>query len=359
MTWAAPDPTPDGARRGPVVALLDTGIGEHPWFREGVIRDPEVGGEPIGLRFPPAEDPEGTGCTIDTVNGVLDRLAGHGTFIAGVVRQHCPQATLMAVPVMYGDGIADEATVVDALQLLFARQLVALRDPEQGPLVDVLSLSLGYYHETSGAFDDEGALVSALRGLASTGVAIVAAAGNGASDVEFFPGAFSQSSSFDVPLVCVGAHNPGGHQPHLVPPGTPTVSVYSNTGGWVTAYRCGTAVVSTMPVTFDGSIRSVLFQPGSPNPTRGSIDLDDYSGGFGQWSGTSFAAPALAGDIAKRLLGTDGTGAETQDAERVRSRALPERARGEKAAAGSGGGIVERRVRRAAEAVELAVKEGS
>ena len=44
-------------------------------------------------------------------------------------------------------------------------------------------------------------------------------------------------AGFDVPLVSVGAHNPGG----LNPTG-PTVSVYSNTGSWVTAYRCGTAV---------------------------------------------------------------------------------------------------------------------
>jgi serine protease len=252
----------------------------------------------------------------------------------------------MPIPVMYGDGIADEATIVDALQLLFARQLVALRDPDQGPLVDVLSLSLGYYHETAGTFDDEGALVSALRGLASTGVAVVAAAGNGASDVEFYPAAFSQSSNFDVPLASVGAHNPGGHQPHVVPPGTPTVSVYSNTGKWVTTYRCGTAVVSTMPVTFNGSIRSVLFQPGSPNPTRGSIDLDDYSGGFGQWSGTSFAAPAFAGDIAKRMLGPNAADTEADDTKTTKAGPPPER-------------VAERRVRSAAEAVALAVKEGS
>jgi subtilisin family serine protease len=203
----------------------------------------------------------------------------------------------MAVPVMYGDGVADEAVVVDALQLLYARQVLALRDPERwGPLVDVVSLSLGYYHETTGTFDDEGALVTALRALASTGVAVVAAAGNGASDVEFFPAAFAEGSGFEVPLVSVGAHNPGG-----LNPGGRTVSVYSNTGTWVKGYRCGTAVVSTMPVTFDGSIRSVLNLPGSKNPTRGSIDLDDYSGGFGQWSGTSFAAPALAGDVATWL----------------------------------------------------------
>jgi hypothetical protein len=158
---------------------------------------------------------------------------------------------------------------------------------------------MGYYHETAGTFDDEGALVSALRALSSTGVAVVAAAGNGSSDVEFFPAAFA-TGAFDVPVVSVGANNPGG-----LNKSGPTVSVYSNTGAWVTSYRCGTAVVSTMPTTFDGSIRSVLNVPGSTNPTRGSIDLDDYSGGFGQWSGTSFAAPALAGDIAAYLAGEE------------------------------------------------------
>jgi hypothetical protein len=74
-----------------------------------------------------------------------------------------------------------------------------------------------------------------------------------------------------------------------------------------------------MPTTFNGSIRSILNMPGSANPTRGSIDLDDYSGGFGTWSGTSFAAPALAGDIAAQLLtrsrGIDDEHSESRDAD--------------------------------------------
>ena len=35
---------------------------------------------------------------------------------------------------------------------------------------------------------------------------------------------------------------------------------------------------------------------------RGTIDPDDYSSGFAAWSGTSFAAPVLAGEVAKGLL---------------------------------------------------------
>ena len=80
------------------------------------------------------------------------------------------------------------------------------------------------------------------------------------------------------------------------------MSIYSNTGSWVTAYRCGTAVVSTMPTTFDGSLRPVIAQPAGPDPARGSCDPDDYSSGFGLWSGTSFAAPAYAGDVAAALV---------------------------------------------------------
>jgi len=35
---------------------------------------------------------------------------------------------------------------------------------------------------------------------------------------------------------------------------------------------------------------------------RASIDPDDYASGFGIWSGTSFAAPVLAGEIAAHLF---------------------------------------------------------
>ena len=39
--------------------------------------------------------------------------------------------------------------------------------------------------------------------------------------------------------------------------------------------------------------------------TRESIDPDDFSGGFGVWSGTSFAAPVLAGQLAAQLCKVD------------------------------------------------------
>jgi hypothetical protein len=37
---------------------------------------------------------------------------------------------------------------------------------------------------------------------------------------------------------------------------------------------------------------------------RATIDPDDFSGGFGIWSGTSFAGPIFAGEIAAKLCAT-------------------------------------------------------
>jgi serine protease len=73
--------------------------------------------------------------------------------------------------------------------------------------------------------------------------------------------------------------------------------------------------VSTMPTGFNASRRGQVLQQANPGvlpavPTRGAVDSDDYSGGFGLWSGTSFAAPALAGDIAQGLAGRPVTGVE-------------------------------------------------
>ena len=172
----------------------------------------------------------------------------------------------------------------------------AVRDGNTQESIDVITLSLGYRHETPGAFDDEEALFRVLRGLAELGVTIVAAVGNDASDVEYYPAAYASHVTTGAPMVSVGALNPD-HR---------TVSVYSNTGTWVRTYAAATSVVSTMPTTFNASRRSELLQQANPSalpavPTRGAVDLDDYSGGFGLWSGTSFAAPALAGDIASSI----------------------------------------------------------
>jgi subtilisin family serine protease len=285
--------TRDSGVRAPVVVTLDTGLGRHPWFPDGptVERDPRVDGRPIGLRFAPGEDAEVDGSTLGLVNGGLDPLAGHGTFIAGLIRQHCPSAVIVSAPVMYGDGVADEVDVVEALTSLWLRQRLATAPGGNADdAIDVITLSLGYHHERGAQVNDEEALFRVLRALSEAGVVIVAGSGNDASEAEFMPAAYAARVT-GAPMVSVGALNPDGQ----------TVAVYSNTGDWVQTYRPATHVVSTMPTTFDSTTRGDLLAAPDGLPRRGTPDPDDFSGGFGLWSGTSFAAPALAGQVAAAM----------------------------------------------------------
>ncbi len=96
----------------------------------------------------------------------------------------------------------------------------------------------------------------------------------------------------------VGATNPG--DPATI--AHATVAAFSNSGSWVKAYRCGVDVVSTMPTGLNGSLRPALHVEGRPGmPARSTPDPDDYSCGFGVWSGSSFSAPAYAGQVAAAL----------------------------------------------------------
>ena len=94
----------------------------------------------------------------------------------------------------------------------------------------------------------------------------------------------------DVPIVSVGALNPNRR----------TDALFSNAGPWVRCHVPGAAVVSTMPAFEGGTLpgaRMVAF-----GRTRETIDPDDFRGGFAVWSGTSFAAPLMAGVLAQGLL---------------------------------------------------------
>jgi subtilisin family serine protease len=63
---------------------------------------------------------------------------------------------------------------------------------------------------------------------------------------------------------------------------------FSNFGDWVTAWAPGVDIVST------------FFHHNGPAVPIGGLDPDNYTG-WAEWSGTSFAAPQVAGSIAKRM----------------------------------------------------------
>jgi serine protease len=284
--------------RRPVVAVLDTGAGAHPWFDGVVHRGVELDGEPAGLP-PSVPDPEVRGDIAGPLDGVLDSHSGHGTFICGLIRQLCPDADVLAIRVMRSDGIVDEADLVWALSVLDARLARLQAGRAKDGQLDVVVLSLGYYHESPLVPLDDSVLRSVLASLGKRGVVVVAAAGNDATLRPFYPAAFTPhpggfgtaAGPDEVPLLSVGSLNPDT-----------SVALFSNSGTWVTAWDTGAALVSTFPTTFNGgAAASVVTSDPSGQPRR-TIDPDCYRNGFGTWSGTSFAAPVLAGRLAQDLL---------------------------------------------------------
>ena len=90
----------------------------------------------------------------------------------------------------------------------------------------------------------------------------------------------------------MGALNPNGR----------SVALYSNIGNWVRRFAPGTSVLSTTPPLRGGlqaASRADLY-----GRRRMTIDADDFTGGFAIWSGTSFAAPYVAGLIAQQIAAT-------------------------------------------------------
>ena len=84
----------------------------------------------------------------------------------------------------------------------------------------------------------------------------------------------------------------------------------------VRCYAPGAKVLSTMPA-FEGGLEPIA-RTTAYGLVRESIDPDDFTGGFGVWSGTSFAAPFVAGRLASTLAGKlPADGASDTQAERV------------------------------------------
>lgn len=298
---AAPTRRPDTeiAGRRPVVAILDTGCGAHPWLDDVVKKDVTLDGVPIGYSDATSVSPEQDGNESGPLDGSIDPISGHGTFISGLIRQRCPDADILAWRVMPSDGPIVESDLVATLaQIAEVARRHRAGEPGGHP-IDVLSLSMGYYHETPEDDLFDPTMYAILEEMLANGVVVVASAGNDATSRPAFPAGFARWSDdagpipYDpsvAPLVSVGALNPNG-----------TDALFSNAGPWVRAYSPGAAVVSTMP-PFRGGYEPVA-RTSAFNRVREAIDPDDFAGGFAVWTGTSFSAPILAGDIAEALVG--------------------------------------------------------
>jgi len=311
-----PPQRPAVSTRRVVVAVIDTGIGRHPWLTTSgadPFADTASFPRPISASQPPdpaaALDPEATGRLIEPLVGDLDSHAGHGTFIAGIVRQVAPDAKVLSIPIMYSDGIMREGDLRTVLEMLENRVADAVNNNKPQNFVDVICLAFGAYHEFQQipAGHSVPALLATLRGH---GVTIVASAGNDATSREMYPAALAG-------IEAVGALNPNGSR-----------AVFSNEAGWVDWWALGSAVMSTLPTTFHGSQtphldnRDAPLHPLLDGVGRQSLDPDDFCRGFGLWSGTSFAAATFAAKLAAEIHRA-GTGATRRTRSRRSARRTP------------------------------------
>jgi hypothetical protein len=290
-TW----PSPPAGRRTPVIALLDTGLAPHPWFaaddyltvadrvQAAVVENSGIAGAGPATITGPDDGP----MTLEPLLGGLASHFGHGTFIAGLMRQIAPQARVKAVRIMHSDGVAFESDLICALQAVGHETMRARANEPGAQQVDVVSLSLGYFPEGEDTLS--AGLTAEIDHLTSLGIVVVAAAGNYATSRPFLPAAlyYRYQRPDCAPLISVGALNPNG-----------SVALFSDEAPWVHYFAPGAAMVSTYPTTARGAR-----QPGySVNAGhRQGMDRDDFSAGFAVWSGTSFAAGAAAARIAAEL----------------------------------------------------------
>lgn len=293
--------------RHPVIAMLDTPVAEHPWFPLLPPGTPSAPGrllryvvDKTGLAQEGTAGSPAPPSAIGEINprtGARQRLEGHGTFIAGLLRQGCPEACILAVPVMSNEGYAEEGEVLHALTLLYDLHCAGQDGDPDGMVIDVLSLSMGYYAEDDNFLG--GRVDQALSALRATGVLVVAGVGNDASIIPFVPAALAGevtqplTTDSEPPVLSVSANNPDGR----------TVALFANEVKYVSAYRPGVAVVSTMPL-LDGAGQASASVPSTAR-VRGTMDPDNFQSGFGVWSGTSFAAPIFAAELAAALIAAD------------------------------------------------------
>lgn len=196
---------------------------------------------------------------LDTDNDqVLDLVAGHGTFVAGIVRQVAPGADVLVLAPLSPSGVTDDLAVARAV----------LKARAEG--ADVLNLSFGGYAEG----DTPPMALSRVLGKdaqQAEPAVVVAAAGNDASERPFYPAALPG-------VVAVAALNSVGRR-----------AAFSNFGPWVDACADGDRLLSDF-VT--GEVMT---------DSDGDGKRDVFEQEWAYWSGTSFAAPQVAAAIAVQM----------------------------------------------------------
>lgn len=235
-----PDPARAGEGAGVTVGVCDTGI----WRYAGAWHPAWLG----GTYLPELDDED----PLYVSGDLLALQGGHGTFVAGVVRQGAPGVSLDPEQALDASGLGDEEMLVGALSRL-------------SPAVSIINLSLGCY-----TLDDlpPTPLVNAINNLPG-GTVVIASAGNSGGTRPSWPAALSK-------VVAVSAVQSDGGV--LVP------APYSNHGPWLDA-----CAVGDWTSTY---VKGRLVLPGVPEKTFL---------GFADWAGTSFATAYVSGRLAAMM----------------------------------------------------------
>ena len=236
-----PVSTQRDAGRGVLVSVVDTG-----WW-------PDAAASRVS---PWLKDVTGDVETVDP--NAIHAYAGHGTFIAGVVRCLAPACEVRVEGFLPRGGAAFEGDMI--VQLVETMSL--------GP--DIISLSAGTVTRGNGASLAFQVFYEKFLSQVKNTV-LVAAAGNDSTRVPFWPAAFPWAIS-------VGATDASGGR-----------ADYSNFGSWVDVYARGSELVNAFPIG--------TYVCGEP-PHEGDIR---HFKGIARWSGTSFATPVVSGLIAERM----------------------------------------------------------
>lgn len=224
---------------GVTVAVLDTGVDlAHPMLSGSIA--------PGGYNFIDDNadvDDVGSGMDEDG-DGLVDEQVGHGTFVAGLIVFVAPDAKILPVRVVDGEGRGDLWTLARGMFHAIDRG------------VEVINVSI------SSTYGSE-AVEDAVAEAASLGIPVVAAAGNcGNEKPREFPA--MESDAFGVAAL---DHND-------------VKADFSN-------YNDRLFISAPGDSNLDGS----------PDPAQSIVSLQK-NGGYAYWEGTSMASPMVAGTVA-------------------------------------------------------------
>jgi hypothetical protein len=235
--------------------------------------------------------------TLPSMNGnlkVLDALAGHANFVAGVVAQGAPhpRITIWSHNGGFKKGSPEVPTEAAVCRSLWASQRPAdagnppnaTSGPEALLGAPAKVIHIGFaFHPYKGvpsvAWQRTFQRIKDLRSAADLPL-IVAPAGNQNSPYRRYPAAFLDT----LPLTVIGVAS--------LQPGGNARSNFTNYGDWVTCSAVGEDVESTF-LNVKMMLEEDMSTPRHIHEFRPNA--------WGTWNGTSFAAPKVTGAIAARL----------------------------------------------------------